>query len=267
MQENNNLIIVLAGAGVLIAILLVFGIMGARSNPVSVNDAHNNFDLEAVPTVSADDNTRGFANAAVKLIEYSDIECPFCQNYHEELLTLVEREPLANFSWTYRHFPLTQIHQDAYRYAVASECAGNQNQFWPFLDTLTNQVGNDKRLSDEDLATLASQVNVNQNQFSSCIENNETADVVTSHSSQAFDAGATGTPFSVFEFSRELSAAELEQIENWFGNGAALKLSNDRRRLAVGGAMGATQIREIVNLVVDPANNQAVNPVSEGTSE
>lgn len=265
MQESNNFKIVLGGAGILLIILIIFGLLGAKSDPGSVADSRNDFNLSAVPPVSADDNTRGVANAAVKLIEYSDIECPFCQDYHEELLTLVEREPLANFSWTYRHFPLTQIHQDAYRYAVASECAANQDQFWPFLDTLVNKIRNNNRATNEDLNELALGLGLNTNSFNECVESSATASIVTDHSSQAFDAGATGTPFSVFEFSREITTSELEQIQSWFGTGAALKLSDDRLQLAIGGSIGATQIRELVNLVVEPATDSVVNPVSEGT--
>jgi len=262
MDSQKNNLIVLGGAGVLLLILIIFGVMGAKSDPPS---AGVTFDLDNVPAVSADDNTRGAANARVRLIEYSDIECPFCQEYHEELLTLVEDEPLANFSWTYRHFPLTQIHPNAFGYAVAAECSAQQNRFNNYLDTLVNRIRGDEEFDKDGLIGLAGTLGLDSNLFASCLNDPEISDAITAESTQATSAGATGTPFSVFEFDRAITEDELENIQGLFGSSTKIVLSDDSQKMAIGGSLGATQIREIVTLLVDPASENIVVPVSEGT--
>ena len=263
MDTQKNNLIILGGAGLLLLILIVFGITGARSNPTPVGQV--SYDLDSVSSVTADENTRGADNAAVKLIEYSDIECPFCQEYHGELLQLVEGEPLANFSWTYRHFPLTQIHPDAFQYAVATECAAEQNGFWNYIDTLTNRVRADESFNDESLVELATQQGLDGNRFNQCLNNGDVAAQVSADAQEAQSAGATGTPFSVFELSREATAAEIESIQNLFGGDTQIVVSDNRQKFAIGGSLVATQIREIVNTFVAPAEAPITEDISEGT--
>lgn len=254
--------IVLAGAGILLLALIIFAVSGATSDPQSATT--RSYDLDSIPAVSNTDNTRGPGNAAVKLVEYSDIECPFCQEYHNELLDLVERDPLANFSWTYRHFPLP-IHNNARDYAVATECAADQDGFWEYLDTLTNRVRNDEDFDDAGLIELATDINLDTNRFAACLDDDAAADRVDTDLADGRSAGITGTPFSLFEFDRQINDEELETIQGLFGSSTAIVTASDNRRLAIGGVIGATQIREIVQLIVDPAADEVVVPISEGT--
>ena len=267
MDTSKNNLIVLGGAGVLLLILIGFGVMGSKSEPGSVSNQTANYDLDSVPEITDEDFTRGASNAAVKLIEYSDIECPFCQDYHDELLSLVETDKLANFSWTYRHFPLTQIHPDAFSYAVAAECAGQAGNFWGYLDSLVSRVRNDERLNAGSLTALAGSLGLDSARVGQCINDATTAELVSAESNQAQAAGSTGTPFSVFEFDRQVSAAEIESIQNLFGADTAIVVSDNNMRMAIGGSIGATQIKEIVNLIVDPERNTVEQNVSEGTEE
>ena len=54
--------------------------------------------------------------------------------------------------YVYRHLPLTQIHDQAWNAAEASECAAEQGRFWPFHDLIFD---NASTLSDKMLAGLA----------------------------------------------------------------------------------------------------------------
>lgn len=92
----------------------------------------------AVAPVTADDHIIGDINSPVILIEYSDLECPFCQRFHptmEQVMTEYE----GQVAWVYRHFPLDGLHPNARKAAEASECvasiAGN-NAFWEYLSAL-----------------------------------------------------------------------------------------------------------------------------------
>ena len=72
---------------------------------------------------------KGAQNAPVVIEEFFDFQCPTCAAVHpalnEAYATYGSRIKLIS-----RHFPLSQIHPNAYDAAVASEAAGLQNKFW-----------------------------------------------------------------------------------------------------------------------------------------
>jgi protein-disulfide isomerase len=83
-----------------------------------------------------EDHARGAANAPVTIIEYSDLDCPFCQRLHPTLLTIMQ-EYEGEVAWVYRHLPLEQLHPNAPLLAEASECVaelGGNEAFWKFVD-------------------------------------------------------------------------------------------------------------------------------------
>src|SRR3989344_5249475 len=82
-------------------------------------------DLEAMSPITDDDHIRGNPNAPVKIVEYSDTECPFCKAFHATLQKAAQ-EYGNDVAWVYRHFPLDQLHSKARKEAVALECATDQ---------------------------------------------------------------------------------------------------------------------------------------------
>lgn len=87
--------------------------------------------------IASNDHIQGdVATAPATIIEYSDIDCPFCKKIHPTLQTLVDQGKIA---WIYRHSPIPQLHPFAYIKAVAAECAVKEKGeavFWPYLDAL-----------------------------------------------------------------------------------------------------------------------------------
>lgn len=79
--------------------------------------------------------TVGAENPKVSLIEYSDFQCPACATY-EPLLQQLRADFKDTLSFTYRHFPLVQIHPSAIPSALAAEAAGKQGKFWEMHDLL-----------------------------------------------------------------------------------------------------------------------------------
>ncbi len=94
-------------------------------------------DIE-VPALAADDRYLGNINADVVIIEYSDIDCPFCKRFHPTMERIAQ-EYGSKIAWVYRHFPLDSLHPEARTKAEATECvaqlAGNE-VFWRYLKTL-----------------------------------------------------------------------------------------------------------------------------------
>jgi len=79
----------------------------------------------------------GSAKALVGIVEFSDLQCPFCRRFHEGTL----RELKARYIDTgkvrlcFRDYPL-EGREQSLSAAVAARCAGHQGAFWPMLDAL-----------------------------------------------------------------------------------------------------------------------------------
>ncbi len=90
----------------------------------------------AITPLSQKDHLNGNPNAPVKIIEYSDLECPFCKEFHETMLQVMrEYGAEGQVAWVYRHFPLTK-HPQAEPDAEAAECVaslGGETAFWDFI--------------------------------------------------------------------------------------------------------------------------------------
>lgn len=71
----------------------------------------------------------GMQDTKVKLVEYSDFQCPACRAYYPMVEQVIEKYK-DQISFEYRHYPLTTIHRNAFAAARASEAADKQGKFW-----------------------------------------------------------------------------------------------------------------------------------------
>ena len=108
---------------------------GENDTPATPNPQE--IDPTKIPEVTAEDWVKGNREAKIALIEYSDFECPFCQQFHSSAQQAIEAYP-NDLQWVYRHFPL-EFHPNANKYAYTAECvgeAGGNEAFWKFADTI-----------------------------------------------------------------------------------------------------------------------------------
>lgn len=151
------------------------------------------------------DHVRGNVLATISLIEYSDLECPYCAQFHPTAQQAVD-EYGGDVNWIYRHFPLS-IHAGAEKKAVGSECAAKlagNDAFWNYTDTLfANQA-----TTVSELANIAVSAGVNASDFQDCLDSNETLADVNSDLNSGIEAGVTGTP-GTFVYNNETGESKL----------------------------------------------------------
>ncbi len=58
-----------------------------------------------IPGIQKNDYIRGDKNAEIYLIEYSDLECPFCKRFHPTAKQVVD-DYNGKVAWVYRHYPI-----------------------------------------------------------------------------------------------------------------------------------------------------------------
>lgn len=75
---------------------------------------------------------QGDPQAPVMILEFSDLQCPYCARYVRETFPQIQKNFIATGKvvYVFRHFPLSG-HPQAQIAAEAVECAGLQGQFWP----------------------------------------------------------------------------------------------------------------------------------------
>lgn len=154
--------------------------------------------VSKISQVTEADHVRGSREAKVFLIEYSDLECPFCQRFHLTAQQAVD-EYDGQVAWVYRHFPLDQIHSKADKEAEAVECAaeqGGNDGFWAYIDKIFEVTPSNNGLDLDDLPSLASQVGLDGGILESCLDSGKYKDHVESDYQSGLTAGVTGTPGS-----------------------------------------------------------------------
>jgi len=147
-----------------------------------------------IPEITDQDHIDGSRDAKVFLIEYSDLQCPYCSSFHpttQEILDMYGNDVAI----VYRHFPLDTLHPRARIAAEASECVadlGGNDAFWNFItEVFANQEEN---LTDEGLLAVAGNVGVNTNDFTACLDEGKFADRIESDYQGGLTAGVNGTP-------------------------------------------------------------------------
>jgi protein-disulfide isomerase len=185
-------------AGALIAASLYFSRTDrpADSNPQA--DATNKAAEQAV-VIKDDDHVRGERNADVRIIEYSDMECPYCKQFHATMRQ-ISAEYSGRLAWVYRHFPIQNIHPKAVREAIASECIaelGNEDKFWNFLDKFYEVTPSNNETDLSILPTIAKGLGIKETDFNTCLDSGKYDVRINSQFNEGIATGGTGTPWSL----------------------------------------------------------------------
>jgi protein-disulfide isomerase len=135
----------------------------------------------------------GDAGARVTMIEFSDLQCPFCVTYNEETFPQIVEEfvEAGKIRYVMREFPLTAIHPQARRASQAALCAGKQDKYW---DMRARILKNRDKLGDEDLTAYAQATGVDMEQWAGCLETNLYAEKVEADLKDGARLGIQGTP-------------------------------------------------------------------------
>lgn len=140
--------------------------------------------------IENDDWILGDPDAPVPVLEYADMECPYCGAARAELEALVAGNPEL-VKLVYRHFPLTTIHPHAEVAAEAAEAAGAQGRFWEMHDLIfTNQ----RHLEYPDLLVYAEEVSIDVERFDREMRARRYASEVKKDFRRGVLDGVNGTP-------------------------------------------------------------------------
>jgi len=154
---------------------------------------------DQIAEVTSADHLKGSLDAPIKIVEFSDFDCPFCSRFHDAMNQIVQNND--DVAWVYRHFPLEGLHPQARSVSIASECVANvggEEAFWQFTDGYFEARGNrDATPHGQLISQLATDAGVDQVAFTRCFENQETNALVQEDIDNAIATGGRGTPWSI----------------------------------------------------------------------
>ncbi len=135
----------------------------------------------APPEPGRDDHVRG---AGPVVIEYADLECPYCAKAH----LLLDGLPIRR---VFRHFPVVSKHPRARVLAHAVEAAALQGAFWGMHDSLFADQG---RLDDPHLWERAERLGLDLDRFEADRRSEAVAERVERDFRSGIRAGVATTP-------------------------------------------------------------------------
>lgn len=139
----------------------------------------------------------GNPDAKVAIWEFGDFQCPACQVFAGQVKPQIDLAYLETglVKMVFYDYPL-DMHPNAFIAARAARCAGDQDQFWPFHDTLfqnqsdwafsTNPVG--------DFSGYAGDLGLDRDTFDACLNSDAHADVVTANMRLGAELRVNSTP-------------------------------------------------------------------------
>ena len=153
------------------------------------------------PITAADHVLGNPKTAKVTMIEYSDLECPFCKMYHATLEKIyTENQASGTVAWVYRHAPIVELHSKSPKESEATECAaelGGNVVFWKYLTALFTDTPSNNGLNPAKLYEFADTVGLDANAFKTCLDSGKYATKISEAITAAQKAGVEGTPYTV----------------------------------------------------------------------
>lgn len=151
----------------------------------------------------------GKPDAPVTMVEFTDLQCPFCRQFHLTAFEQLKKNYIDTGKLRYVSvdFPLQALHPLAMAAAKAARCAGEQAKFWEMRHAI---LVNNVQLSATAFTTFAQDLKLDIKAFGTCVDATSRFDAdIQKDLVDATRAGVSATPSFVVG---RTSAAGLEGV-------------------------------------------------------
>lgn len=137
-------------------------------------------------------NVLGHPDAPVTIIEFTDLQCPYCARFATQTFPQIRRNYIdtGKVRYTSRDLPLP-MHEFAVSAAVAARCAGEQGRFWGYREAL---FAMQDRLGSAPYDELARRLELDAERFASCRADGRQESKVRADLELAQSFGIASTP-------------------------------------------------------------------------
>jgi protein-disulfide isomerase len=142
--------------------------------------------------------SRGNPAAPVTTYEFSDFQCPFCRQFWEKTLPVLEKEYISTgkMRLIFVNLPIPKLHPNATEAHNFAMCAARQDKFWRVHDLLYSHQHEWEKLASPSayFRSLADSASLDTTAVVSCMRQRAEDWLVQADSREANGAGISGTP-------------------------------------------------------------------------
>lgn len=216
-RVSRNVII-----GIVVAIVVVVGgVIGIVAATSGGDDDGGSAETETTATTATTDTTGtatsdsprffegitqtgvvlGEPDAPVKIIEFADMQCPFCKQASEDVVPTIVDEYVKPGTASLEFVAIAFIGPDSERGAIAVEAAGQQDAAWDMAEALYAKQGgeNDGWLSDDTITATAEELGLDMDAFQSAYQGDDAAQAILDNQDRAGGEGVSSTPTYIVE--------------------------------------------------------------------
>ena len=209
MSSNKKVVIAAVVVGIVVAGAAAFMFTSTPTNASVMNTGITNPDpnasrnqeiiaqLETVTMASAP--ALGSADAEVTIVEFGDYQCTWCHRWHQSTKDSIVADYVdtGKVRFLFKDFPINDHADRASSMAAeASYCAADQGKYWDYHDELyVNWKGeNNGWVTKDSLKQFASNVGLDGQQFSECLDSGRHGGLVKQNYDLAVATGLSATP-------------------------------------------------------------------------
>ncbi len=181
-KSNSPFFIIFIGIAFVLGLSVGYLLWGGNEAPSG--------QVRRVSVSTDNDPSIGPADAPVTIIEFSDFQCPYCAQWHQQVYQQLMAAYPGQIRFVYRDYPLPN-HTEAQPAAEAAECAGDQGAYWKFHDVLFGRQYGFGRSAYEQYAT---DLGLDLTAFTQCLDSRRYQGEVEADAVDAAKAGISSTP-------------------------------------------------------------------------
>jgi protein-disulfide isomerase len=209
MSSNRKIVIASVVAGLVVAGAAAFMFGSTQTNASVMNSGNTNPDpnasknqeiiskLKTITMASAP--ALGSSEAEVTIVEFGDYQCTWCHRWHQSTKDSIVADYVdtGKVRFLFKDFPINDHADRASSMAAeASYCAADQGKYWDYHDELyVNWKGeNNGWVTKDSLKQFASNVGLDGQQFSECLDSGRHGELVKQNYDLAVATGLSATP-------------------------------------------------------------------------
>ena len=153
----------------------------------------------------------GHARAPLTIVEFSDFECRYCQQFHQTVMPNLKKKYIETglVRFIHKDLPLP-FHRHALPAAAAARCAGEQNKYWRMYGALFD---GQSCLQCKGVVAIARERGVDATTLQACMNRDATKALINANVSEAQLHGIRATPTFVIGPTRTDNTHRGEIVE------------------------------------------------------
>lgn len=174
-----------------------------QTTPAAVSSSTDGGEVDAngIPVGFTEDGApyRGRLDAPVRMVAFSDYQCPYCGRFSEETLPglLAGQIAAGEVVFIFYDFPLSSIHPQAAAAANAARCAGEEGAaaYWAMHDRLFAAIDEWANDSAADVfRAYAAELGLDEAAFGACLVEDRFAEAIAADQALGEGRGVASTP-------------------------------------------------------------------------